>query len=1022
MVDAAASAAPVAEAAMDFSARAQMFEAYIQNYSGDDPLHPWYRYFQGVEEMPEAEERQNYLLHLLERLVKTFINDKRYQHDTRFISCCVKFATFIDNPSQFFDYLYSEGIGNKSSILYVAWAQQLGIQGNVSHASAVIQKGIQNGAQPVENLHQQNRLLQSCLPQNQISNQVGVLQPLNTQLSNQMASKDDPACVFPNQKLISSETQPIACMGQENTKQPIYVTTISKSEVLPTPPTDAVLEQKAMYAKSLLYCEGSELSFEEVRAKAYLKKAERLKRHKEWENEDKEFMKQKENDLLELQELQQKLDQLSQTSSSSHKGTSTHQSLLSTTLGGPCEQISVAQRWPGCTAPPQAEYLQNSLNLGTEHQSSAGGASFVQPVGNRHQHPGFGEVSVGGATVPQPNESLRQQSILVSTMAMLTETAASRSKLELEECEKSLHRLQVSCEDSVQPPQKRATISHSFHGEQHLDMSHHNLQCSTEMRDASGGRNASVSFDNRQATPNTSGVVLATPSKVQPSPTVHTKEALGFIMDVFQAPSSKDTTMLSVEEEDDAFEVSCRNKGAYEPFTIKAAAAAQPAFAIFEDENAAVPQPRPKSTEVRVFGERSTVDCAAKPAEESQPPEGLTDDCTVWVQNCNKTLASSPNDTGDFAHAARLASTPFSAIPAHASQAAKVIENPWDVTLIRQLLSRLPKPISAYFNTFEWGSNLPVLRPKTELKLESTSFHVDCLLGEGAFAHVYQASVLDMDNAKNNRKVILKAQKPASPWEFYIAAQLTERLKPSMRHLFIHFYSAHFFRNGSILVGELYSYGTLLNTINIYKKLTEKVLPQALVIYFTVKILHMVEELHKCGIIHGDIKPDNFIFGERFLDNDTCDVDSMSHGLTIIDFGQSIDMSLFPEGTVFTGKCETSGFQCIEMMTHKPWNYQTDYFGIAATVYCMLFGTYMKVKNDKGIWKPDSIFRRIPNADVWTDFFVTLLNIQNCSQLPSLGTLRARLREVFLTTYSSKITALRNRLAVLLVENKRSRK
>lgn len=40
-------------------------------------------------------------------------------------------------------------------------------------------------------------------------------------------------------------------------------------------------------------------------------------------------------------------------------------------------------------------------------------------------------------------------------------------------------------------------------------------------------------------------------------------------------------------------------------------------------------------------------------------------------------------------------------------------------------------------------------------------------------------------------------------------------------------------------------------------------MPQALVIYFTIKILHMVEELHKCGIIHGDVKPDNFTFGER---------------------------------------------------------------------------------------------------------------------------------------------------------------
>lgn len=53
------------------------------------------------------------------------------------------------------------------------------------------------------------------------------------------------------------------------------------------------------------------------------------------------------------------------------------------------------------------------------------------------------------------------------------------------------------------------------------------------------------------------------------------------------------------------------------------------------------------------------------------------------------------------------------------------------------------------------------------------------------------------------------------------------------------------------------------NAVNLYKKLPEKVMPQALVIYFAVKILHMVEELHSCQIIHGDIKPDNFILGER---------------------------------------------------------------------------------------------------------------------------------------------------------------
>ncbi|XP_032912448.2 mitotic checkpoint serine/threonine-protein kinase BUB1 [Catharus ustulatus] len=353
---------------------------------------------------------------------------------------------------------------------------------------------------------------------------------------------------------------------------------------------------------------------------------------------------------------------------------------------------------------------------------------------------------------------------------------------------------------------------------------------------------------------------------------------------------------------------------------------------------------------------------------------------------------------------------------------AVLVENPWDKELIGKLLSELPKPLRTCANYFEWKSPLPPIRLKAPLSLGPSSFHVDCLVGEGAFAQVYQASILDASNPRNNQKVVFKVQKPANPWEFYIATQLLERLSPSVRHLYIHFYSAHFFPNGSILVGELHNYGTLLNAINIYKKLPEKVMPQALVVYFAVKILHMVEELHGCKIIHGDIKPDNFILGERFLDNDTCDIDGLCHGLTLIDLGQSIDMKLFPEGTAFTARCETSGFQCVEMLTNKPWNYQTDYFGIAATVYCMLFGTYMRLKDDNGVWKPEGTFRRLANAELWKEFFESLLNIPSCQQLPSLRALRQKLRDLFCRSYMKEIKFLRNRLVVLLIEHKRSRK
>lgn len=127
-------------------------------------------------------------------------------------------------------------------------------------------------------------------------------------------------------------------------------------------------------------------------------------------------------------------------------------------------------------------------------------------------------------------------------------------------------------------------------------------------------------------------------------------------------------------------------------------------------------------------------------------------------------------------------------------------------------------------------------------------------------------------------------------------------------------------------------------------------MPQPLVMYLATCILTMVEQLHAIHIIHADIKPDNFLLGERsapclchphhtnqhelpqrpsscsvcfrFLENRCFEPENMDHGLILIDLGQSIDLDFFPEGTTFTAKCLTSGFQCTEMLSGKPWNYQ----------------------------------------------------------------------------------------------------
>ncbi|KAK5852546.1 hypothetical protein PBY51_006399 [Eleginops maclovinus] len=343
-----------------------------------------------------------------------------------------------------------------------------------------------------------------------------------------------------------------------------------------------------------------------------------------------------------------------------------------------------------------------------------------------------------------------------------------------------------------------------------------------------------------------------------------------------------------------------------------------------------------------------------------------------------------------------------------------LVSDPWDDDLIARLLASLSPPLTTHPRCITWQCNVPNIAPKTTISMGKASLRVDCVLGQGAFATVYQGT-----DPMTSEKMVLKVQKqkPGNPWEYYINTQLDARLQPGLRQLFSRLHSAHLFHNGCVMLGELYNYGTLLNAVNIFKTQSDKVMPQPLVMYFSVCILQMVETLHSIRVIHADIKPDNFLLGERFLENRCFQPENLDHGLVLIDFGQSIDLDLFPEGTAFTGKCLTSGFQCTEMISGKPWSFQTDYFGIAGTVYCMLFGTYMQVTSEGGAWKTNGVFRRNPHSDLWVDFFHTLLNSPPHGALQSL---RLRLTSVLQQNYSSKLPTLKSRLTVLLLEARKA--
>lgn len=1067
----------------------------MQCYKGDDPLGEWESYMRWVEEnFPENKE---YLTTLLEHLMKEFLDKKRYHNDPRFINYCLKFAECNSDRHQFFEFLYNHGIGTLSSPLYVAWAGHLEGQGELQCASAVFRRGIQNRAEPGELLQQQYRLFQTRVTETHLPAQARTAEPLhNAQVLNQtMTSKSNPgndsACMSKNQGSEVSGVPSSACDKEPNMEQRVIMISKSEYSAKPCLAARADVQQVVMYCKEKLIRGDSEFSFEELRAQKYNQR----RKHEQWVNEDRHYMIRKEANAFEEQLLKEKMDEL-------HKRL--HQVTEPSRESLPASQRSPEKVNPACMGP----------SVSSQQEVNAPSLPVASLRTSRHlgERPREAPLEANAVTVALVSPAVSQS---VTPPVPLTAQPVTDSMF-------AAAREDARCVT-------QGTHEFKPHGGANMKEG-----CETHKV---------VSASSLHTTPNTSlGLVQATPSTVQPSPTVHTKEALGFIMNMFQVPTLPDISddkdeWQPLDQNEDAFEAQFqKNPSSSGSWGVnKVISSLSSAFSVFEDgnkENYGLPQPKNKPTGARTFGERSVSRFSPKPKEVPYPEECL-DDSTVWGIRCTKTLAPSPTSPGDFTAAARLASTPFQKLPVDAGHALEdkenvaatlcthvtldsceenvgpskdrkfsptqeeglepavpadvcsasllhprppaaggvltreaergleactladtdlaaaggpadasagpqaertqtrplgsgpapdlTIVNPWDDELTLKLLAGLSQPVHSRPDAFEWPHKLPAVKPKSEFQLGSLLVYIDRLLGEGAFAQVYEVTHGDVKDTNSKQKFILKVQKPANPWEFYIGTQLMERLKPSVRHLFIKFYSAHFFQDGSVLVGDLYSYGTLLNAINLYKNTPEKVMPQALVLSFAVSMLHMVEQVHSCEIIHGDIKPDNFILGSRFLEQDSKD-DDLSAGLALIDLGQSIDMKLFPKGTTFTGKCETSGFQCTEMLSNKSWNYQIDYFGVAATVYCMLFGSYMKVKNEGGVWKPEGLFRRLPHLDLWDEFFHIMLNIPDCHHLPSLDMLRQKLKKVFQQHYANKIKTLRNRLIVLLLEYKRSRK
>lgn len=286
--------------------------------------------------------------------------------------------------------------------------------------------------------------------------------------------------------------------------------------------------------------------------------------------------------------------------------------------------------------------------------------------------------------------------------------------------------------------------------------------------------------------------------------------------------------------------------------------------------------------------------------------------------------------------------------------------------------------------------------------LEGKKLKVVDKLGEGGFGAVFSAREvsskneddededLDEDDEDGSSVLALKVVKPRNLWEFHVLRRIHRTLPEPLRRSLVLPYALYAYRDESHLLMQLCPQGTLLDIVN--RAGTAGIsqqgacLDELLVMFFTIEIMRFLEGMHSSGFIHGDLKIDNCLLRLEDIPGGASSLSSIYQpsgeggwkykGVKVIDFGRTLDTSLFPHNQQFVSDWPTDARDCFELRENRPWTYQTDYFGLAGIIYCMLFGKYIETSSitPKPPYKITTPFKRYWQNDLWMRLFDLLLN------------------------------------------------
>ena len=131
-----------------FNFKFRAYELALRTYEGDDPLEPWHSYIVWVEQTYPNGGKEGNLNTLLEKCLKEFKSEAKYNDDPRFFEVWMKYANLSSQALEVYNFMHTEGVCRKVSKFYIEWAWELEQVNNFKKAETTFKLAYDNVENP----------------------------------------------------------------------------------------------------------------------------------------------------------------------------------------------------------------------------------------------------------------------------------------------------------------------------------------------------------------------------------------------------------------------------------------------------------------------------------------------------------------------------------------------------------------------------------------------------------------------------------------------------------------------------------------------------------------------------------------------------------------------------------------------------------------------------------------------------------------------------------------------------------